>query len=378
MDKMKKTILVAQVIGMAIDGGVESCIMNYYENIDREKVQFHFLVESTSKIINKEKIESMGGKVIIIPHYSHILRYIFYLKRIFIENNYDIVHSNMNALSIFPLFAAKRAKIGIRIAHSHSTSSKKERKKNLIKNILRKFSKLYATNFFACSKEAGIWLFGQKTFDNGKISIVNNAINLSRFVFDDDKRKTIRRKYEIDGRFVIGNVGRFVHQKNQKFLINIFAELLHDIPNAELLIVGDGPLRKSLVKHTLELGISNRVLFVGNKERVDYYYCAMDYFVFPSLYEGFGMCFVEAQVSGLLCLGSDMIPADAIITNNVKLLSLEKSIDVWERQILLDIKNKGNNNRWYHIFEKTKYNIDLEANKLVILYEEIMKGSIKR
>ena len=159
----EKVIKVAQVIGMAVDGGTESVWMNYYRNIDKKKIQFDFLVENESKIINKKEIESMGGKIVIIPPYNNPIKYMRVLKKIFKENPYDIVHSNMNALSVFTLRAAKKAGIKVRIAHSHSTSNKKEWKKNILKNILRPFSKVYATHYLACSELAGRWLFGNKT-----------------------------------------------------------------------------------------------------------------------------------------------------------------------------------------------------------------------
>ena len=119
MEQSNKIIKVAHVIGMAINGGTEALWMNYYRNIDRTKIQIDFLVESESKIINKEEIESLGGHVVIIPSYKNIFKYIKTLKKIFAENQYDIVHSNMNTLSVFTLKAAKKAKVKVRIAHSH-------------------------------------------------------------------------------------------------------------------------------------------------------------------------------------------------------------------------------------------------------------------
>ena len=186
-------ILVAQIIGKALNGGVEACIWNYYKAIDKEKVQFHFFVENTSAIIDKEKIEKLGGKIIVTPKYTHIFKYIKFLIKTFKNNKYDIVHSNLNALSVFPLFAAKLAGIKVRIAHSHSTTNKKEFLRNLIKNFLKLFSKTFATDYFACSELAGRWLFGKKAFNSGKVFIVNNAIDLDKFKFDCEKRAEIRK-----------------------------------------------------------------------------------------------------------------------------------------------------------------------------------------
>ena len=300
--KEEKVVRVAQVIGMAVNGGVESCIMNYYRHIDKTKVQFDFLVESTSNIIDKEKIEAMGGKVIIIPPYTKIFKYIKELKRIFKEGNYDIVHSNMNALSVFTLFTAWLAKIKVRIAHSHSTTNKKEWKKNLIKNILRPFSKVFATDYFACSELAGRWLFGNRTFNKGKVTIINNAIEVDKFLFNEEVRNQMRKELNIEDKFVIGHVGRFVEQKNHTFLIDIFYEVQKERPNSILLLVGDGPLYNMIYQKVERLGILDKVIFAGVYNDVSKFYNAMDMFVFPSLYEGLGMVLVEAQINGLPCL----------------------------------------------------------------------------
>ena len=183
-----KVIRVAHVIGMAINGGTESLWMNYYRNIDRTKIQFDFLVESESQIINKKEIEELGGRVVIIPPYKNLFKYIKTLTKIFKENKYDIVHSNMNALSVFTLKAAKKAGINVRIAHSHSTSNHKEFGKSIIKNILRPFSKVNATHYFACSKSSAEWLFGKKMVKKNKVTIINNAVDLNRFCYDENKR----------------------------------------------------------------------------------------------------------------------------------------------------------------------------------------------
>ena len=173
-----KPIIIAQIMGKWVGGGVEAVIMNYYKHIDRTKVQFDFICDSDSTNIPYEEIEKLGGRVILCPPYQNLFKYIKFLTKLFKENKYTIIHSNINVLSVFPLYAAKKAKVPVRIAHSHSTSNKKEWKKNIVKNILRPFSKRYATDYFACSELAGRYMFGDKTFNEGKVTVINNAIDL--------------------------------------------------------------------------------------------------------------------------------------------------------------------------------------------------------
>lgn len=356
-----KIIRVAQVIGKANSGGVESCIMNYYRNIDKTKIQFDFLVENTCKIINKDKIEAMGGKVIIIPPYTKIFKYIKELKRIFKEGNYDIVHSNMNALSVFTLFAAWLAKIKVRIAHSHSTTNKKEWKKNLIKNILRPFSKVFATDYFACSELAGRWLFGNRTFNKGKVTIINNAIEVDKFLFNEEVRNQMRKELNIEDKFVIGHVGRFVEQKNHTFLIDIFYEVQKERPNSILLLVGDGPLYNEIYQKVEKLGILDKVIFAGVHKHPERYYQAMDVFILPSLYEGLPVVGIEAQANTLPCLFADTITKEILINRNVKMIDLENCSE-WKINILMNglrLKNYDENK-----IVDSKYNIKNEAKKM--------------
>ena len=217
MKKKEQPIIIAQIMGKMIGGGVESVIMNYYRHIDKSKVQFDFICDSDSTNIPYEEIESLGGRVILCPPYQKLFQYIKFLTKLFKDNDYKIVHSNINTLSVFPLFAAKKAGVPVRIAHSHSTSNKKEWKKNIVKNILRPFSKRYATVYFACSELAGRYMFGDKSFNEGKVTIINNAIDLDEFKYDKKLRNKKRKELNIDeDTLVIGHIGRFVDQKNHE------------------------------------------------------------------------------------------------------------------------------------------------------------------
>ena len=270
-----------------MDGGVESVVMNYYRNIDRDKIQFHFLCDEDSTDIPYDEIEKLGGKVIVIPPYQKLFKYQKELYKIFKENNYKIVHSHINALSVFPLRVAKKAGVPIRIAHSHSTSNKKEWKKNIVKNILRPFSKVYANKFFACTKHAGEWLFGKKIIERKELNVINNAIDLKKFEFNEKIREDLRKEFGIkEDTIVIGHIGRFMKQKNHDFLIDVFNELIKKDENSILILIGQGPLLNDMKQKVRDLKIEDKVKFIGQVTDVEKYYNIMDVFLFPSIYEG--------------------------------------------------------------------------------------------
>ena len=225
MENKNEPIRVAHIIGKMVGGGVESFILTYYKNIDTSKVQFDFIIDEDSKYVPKEEIEKLGGKIIVVPPYQKLFKYIKELSKILKNNNYKIVHSHLNSLSIFPLSVAKLVGVKIRIAHSHSTTNKVEHLRNIIKSVLKPFSKTFANKYFACTEHAGRWLFGNNTFDKGNVKIISNAIDVSKFEYNIDVRQALRKELNLEGKFVVGHVGRFVTQKNHEFVLKVFTSL---------------------------------------------------------------------------------------------------------------------------------------------------------
>lgn len=315
-------LIVAQIMGKWVGGGVESVIMNYYRHLDHSKIQFDFICDEDSTRIPYDEIKKLGGRVFLVPKYQKLPKYLKALEKIFKENQYRIVHSNINTLSVFPLYAAKKAGVPIRISHSHSTSNPKEWKRNLIKNILRPFSKRYATDYFACSELAGRYLFGNKTFDRGEVKIIHNAIDIDKFRFDEEARKKLRKEFGIkDSTIVIGHVGRFVQQKNHTFLVDVFKEYHTKNPDSKLLLVGSGPLEDKIKKKVEKLGLKNSVLFLGQRDDINKLYSVMDIFCLPSLYEGLPVVGVEAQAARLPIVFSNKISLEVIVSSYAKIVS---------------------------------------------------------
>ncbi|MGN0804429.1 MAG: glycosyltransferase family 1 protein [Candidatus Coproplasma sp.] len=370
-------IRVAQILGEAHNGGVESCITNYYNCIDRSKVQFDFYIEATCEIVDKERIEAMGGKVIFIPHYTHVFKYVKTLTKLLKEGNYDIVHCNMNALSVFALSSAKKAGVKIRIAHSHSTSSKKEWKKNIVKNLLRPFSKTYPTHYFACSEHAGRWLFGNKAFEQGKVTIINNAIDLDRFKFDAQKRSEMRKALNLKDEVVLGHIGRFMTQKNHSFLIDVFYEYNKLNPDSKLLLLGEGPLLDETVAKVESLNLNDKVIFAGVDKSPENYYQAMDIFLLPSIYEGLGLVLIEAQASGLPAFVSTEVPLSAKVLDSTEYLNLDLGAKEWAEKIAQTVKVQSDEQRLsaYQSFVGSNYDIKSEAQRLLSIYEELLNNN---
>ena len=367
-DSMTEPIRVAQMMTDMNYGGVEMVVMNYYRHIDRTKVQFDFFALEGSAVPQREEIERLGGRVYIVPKYTHLSAYEKEIIRLFKQNQYKIVHSHMNTLSVFSLWGAKKAGIPNRIAHNHSTAGKGETKKNIIKYALRPFAKIYPTKLCACSQYAGEWLYGKNT----EFQVFNNAIDLSRYSYDPQKAATVRKELGLEDKLVVGHIGRFCYQKNHDFLIDIFNEIHKQRQEAVLLLIGEGELEQDIRNKVKKLGLEDSVRFMGKQKDTSEFYQAMDCFVLPSRYEGLGVVAIEAQACSVPVICSTAVPKDAKITSSVKFIGLDESSSNWADCVLDVIKTQVKRNEREEV-RKAGYDIEVEAQKLTDFYEELLK-----
>ncbi|OUN79917.1 glycosyltransferase [Flavonifractor sp. An52] len=339
-------------------GGLETMLMNYYRNIDRTQVQFDFLVHRQERAAYDDEIESLGGKIYRLPRLNPWSRsYLNALNRFFVEHpEYKIVHSHLDCMSAIPLAAAKRAGVPVRIAHSHSSSQDRDLKYPIKLYYKRKIPAI-ATDLFACGDSAGRWMFGQNTF-----SIINNAIDAKRYIYNPMTREKERKKLGIrDNTLVIGNVGRFSYPKNHDFLVEVFYKII-GCCDAVLLLVGDGELRPAIEKKVQELGIEEHVIFTGVRDDVPNLMQAMDVFVFPSHYEGVPVTLIEAQASGLPCMISDGVPLECKKTDLVQQISLSEGPKAWAIAVVAAAKIPRSNTS--KAIKKSGYDIVENAQAL--------------
>lgn len=336
MNDSSTVLRVLHIVTNMERGGLETMIMNYYRHIDRDKVQFDFLVHRQTRAAYDDEIESMGGKIHRISRLVPWSKsYKKELDDFFVSHpEYSVIHVHQDCLSAVALKAAKKRGVKTRIAHSHISTQDKNIKYP-IKLFYKRFIPKYATDLFACSELAGNWMFGGAPF-----SVLRNAIDTKSFVFSPEKREEKRRELGIsDVSLVVGHVGRFMPQKNHKFIIETFAELLKLEPNSDLILIGDGDLRVNIEKQISMLGIEKRVHLIGVSDDVPSYLQAMDLFFLPSKYEGLGIVLIEAQTCGLPCVISDVVPDECIMCSDlIDKMSLEETSENWAKRLL---KYKG-------------------------------------
>ena len=370
-------IIVAHIMGKMVGGGVEAVVMNYYKHIDKNRVQFDFIIDKDSTYVPTSEIESLGGRIIKVSPYQQLGDYLKELRQVFRTNHYTIVHSHINTLSLFPLYCAKKEKVPIRIAHSHSTSNRKELAKNTLKGLFKPFSKLFPTHYFCCSKLGGQWLFGEEADKKKQVTLIQNASEVDRFLYNEQIRNQKRKELGLKkDTLVIGHIGRFVKQKNHQFLIDIFYEIHKKDEKAILVLAGDGPDRLEIQAKVKKLGLQDNVKFLGLIKDADKFYQAIDVFLLPSLYEGLPVVGVEAQAAGLLCFFSDDMTKETKILTTTKFVSLDKSAKVWAEIILKNYRKFVRKNTREEI-RKANFDIEIEAKKLENIYLKLYQTASK-
>lgn len=347
-------------------GGAESLIMNLYRHIDRSRVQFDFLLHCPEGSAYEKEIRELGGRIFRIP------RYLLYNKLSYEKNltsflgshpEYRIIHDHLMDSASETLRVAGR--MGrLTIAHSH-TADVPFSAGELLRSFLRRDLWKIADYRFACSEEAGKWLYRGKA----DFTVLRNGIETKAFGFDMKERERVRKELGIpESAFVVGTVGRMVRYKNQARLPGIIGELEKTGTDTRLLLVGDGPEKEEIMKNAGRLGVSDHLIFTGPRKDVTGLLMGMDAFVLPSLYEGLGIVLVEAQASGLPCIFTDSIPADVdIIPELIHRVALSDPDSTWART-LLDVRPMENRETAAGTVEGKGYDIKTSASQLQEFY----------
>ncbi|GAA4278938.1 glycosyltransferase family 1 protein [Aquimarina mytili] len=353
-------IRILQVFTIMGRGGAESMIMNYYRNLDREKVQFDFLVHRQEKGAFDEEIESLGGVIYRLSTINPFFPANYYkeLRAFFKEHNeYTVVHSHLNTFTSFVLKIAEEYKIPYRIAHAHTATeqiklkdllhpkSAKEALKKSVKFRLKKRIHNHTTHYFSCGEKAGNWLFGAEQ----PFKIMNNAIDAEKFAYNTEISEKYKKENSLEDQLVIGHIGNFTDPKNHTYLLKVFQKTLQKKEDCSLVLIGDGPLRKTIENEAKQLAIDHKVHFLGLRSDIPGLCQMLDIFVFPSLYEGLPVTLIEAQAAGLKIFASDTITNEVHITDDISFLSIEDAPSVWADKILEAHKYKRANN-----FDKIK------------------------
>ncbi len=339
---MEQKIKILFFIDRFLLGGIQALIYDIVSLADRDKMQIEILYLDDGVVYPMEQamrdiditIHQLKGVWMRTP--LDFPAYFAAVDNFFAEHNdYDVVHMHSGSKNYYILQAAAKRGIKVRVAHSHNTDFQtKNPISKFVGDIMKRPLKRYATHQCGCSKVACEWLFGRGSVERGESQVILNGVDGSLFSYDEQTRAELRRELNIEDKFVLGHVGRFENQKNHTFLLDIFAEVVKQNPNSALLLVGIGSLQPILEQKATELGLRDKVNFLGFRADRERILQAMDCFVFPSLYEGLGIVLIEAQISGLPLFVSTGIPKDLDILPEITYLSLTDNAREWAQAII--------------------------------------------
>lgn len=316
-------IRVLHMIASLDVGGSQTMMMNIYRNIDREKIQFDFVIDRPEETYFAEEIEALGGRVYTMSPFrgtnaGEIKR--DWNNFFYTHPEYHILHSHVRSYASLYLPVAREHGVKT-IIHSHSTSTGGG-VKGAVKSVMQLPLRRQADVLMACSLDAGEWLFGKRACQSERFVLLPNGIDIRRFALNPGTRRQYRQELGLEGKYVIGNVGRFYDVKNHTFLLDVFQKVHEKDESAVLLLVGVGPLQQEMAQKAVRLGIADQVIMTGNRDDVPELLGAMDVFAFPSLWEGLPMTVVEAQAAGLPCVLSDTITREVDVSPLVEYLPL--------------------------------------------------------
>ena len=385
---MGEAVRVLHVLGNTNLGGAESRIMDLYRHTDRNRVQFDFLVHSGEEGFYEKEIRELGGRIFRVPRFR-IYNYFSYRKALkeFFQKHHEfaLVQGHMTSTAAIYLPIAKKAGVKKTAAHARSAGVDKGLKGTMTRFLRRNLADK-ADYLFTCSELAGISVYGEKAVQEGKTIFIPNAIDCAGFTFDPEKRKKMREELGLTDAIIIGHVGRFHYAKNHEYLLRVFAKLCQMGTGAggstaetgadqkyHLILLGEGPLMEDTRKLAEELCVADRVHFLGNHKNIADYYQAMDYFVYPSRYEGMPGTIVEAQASGLPCLMSDTICREVIATELVETMSIEKEPKVWaevlQRRIDALVSKQENREKYAAKMAAAGFDVQAQAERMMRFYE---------
>ena len=337
---MNKPQRVLHILSSTMRAGVEMTLMNIYREIDREQLQFDFVVHDLGEDDFGSEITQMGGRVFRVPLLSRVglLKFTGIIEDIIMKNGpYIAVHTHTDYQGGISAMAAKKAGVPIRICHAHTDTRPLRSWIFLAKRIIgRCFIQRYATQRCACSKNAATALFGKRAAEKGKVKIIKNSINLSEF--EDcapQMRENLRRECNADkDTLLVGFVGRFNPEKNPLFMVDMAAEAKKSGLNIRFVYVGTGVMREELMRKVKILGVEDTVFFLGTRDDVPALMQCFSIIVVPSLAEGFSLVTAEAQAAGTPVLAASCVPSEADMgINLLHFMPLDAGARAWIEKI---------------------------------------------
>lgn len=359
-------------------GGVESFLENYCKAILEVKsdIAFDFLVIDEVPE-HLRYFEGLGCSFHVVPNrVSHPIQYVRDIDAVLEKTEYDAVWYNACTLSDTTLLKRARKRVSLRIVHAHSSSYMGNTANRLLHDFHKRHIAQCANGFFACSNDAAHFMYPRDVLDECRVEIVPNGIQVDSFRFDPAVRNRVRERFGWLEQNIAIYVGRLNTEKNPLFAVSVHEALTGLLPSTRLVLVGNGPLREDVEKAIADRNLESSVSVLGSRSDVAELLMAADMFIMPSVFEGFGLSFVEAQASGLICAVSNAVPGAAFLTEFSKALPLDSGAAIWADYLANARKpSDGERRDASQLVARAGYDIRTCANRLVQTFDAMVDGS---
>lgn len=361
------------LVGFIMDGhggGVDNYLLNFLNNIASEDLQIDFLTNEIHPELER-CLQKYHSRIFAVANLRHPVTQYRQVCSIIEKEQYDMIYLNIStAIDCVAAWAAKKSGVKRIMVHSHSSGNDCDNTvKRLVFNMIHRICRLFlykaATEYYGCSKEAGLWLFPKRIVESEKFQTIFNAVDLDRYCYEPEIRMQVRKELKLENKFAVGHVGNFLYAKNHYFLIDIFEELVKLCPNAVLVLAGKGDRMETVKKLVKEKKLEDHVRILGFRKDVSRILQGLDFFLLPSKFEGLPTVSIEAQCTGLSCLMSDAVPQAAKITEECWFLSLKKSPKEWAKFILAHREKDRKQINW--LGEKEDYSLQELKKKQIEL-----------
>ena len=368
---MSTPIRLAISLNKCDSGGQKSLVFAYLRSFDPKRIKFDLIVDSDSNSIPYDDVKDLGGKLHVIPPYQNIVAHLKALKKIFRENKYDVLYAVNNTMNLFPLYMAYKAGIKVRVSESLTMASPLERKKTMMKNVLKRFSHCFCNYMMANGKDCGIYQFGEKAYNQGKVEIYLTPVNAKENTFDSELREKTRSEFGWNEKVVYGFIARFELQKNPLFLLDILNAIAQKQENSHFVIIGAGAMEQQMLDKIKNLKLDERISWLGRREDIKQFYMAFDAFLLPSLYEGLPVVGIESQAAGLPVFFSENVTREAGIAELGHFISLDKPANEWADIIIRETQKSMPQRRGREEdLRKAGFDAVAEAERLTEFFEK--------
>lgn len=365
-------IKILQIMdNIAVSSGVSSVVMNIYRNINKEMIQFDFLISNRTEQSYEDEIQKYGGKIFYTGNPlspKTLFSTCMANKRFFKENSGNYVAAHLHSPTISDMTIKYANKYGLKniIMHSHSTIFSSNRLKMIVNTYLQRNITRYANIYFACSTEAAEFLYGKEFCKKHKIELIKNAVEPEKYLFNTESKRNIINEWGWNDNMVVTHVSNFSPIKNVAFLIPVIEKVIEYRKDIRFLFIGDGPTKNEVETSLKNKNLQEYCKFLGSTNKVNYFLNVADVLILPSIKEGLPVSVVEAQANGIQCLVSDTVTRE-VNTGNVQFIRLEEN--EWINKIC-ECRSISNTERMKKCmnFEKSCFNIKNEVKRLEKIY----------